>query len=37
MFTTYLNFKGDCAEACRFYERCFGGTICSGRQASVSG
>ena len=27
MFTTYLNFKGDCAEAFRFYERCFGGKI----------
>jgi PhnB protein len=27
MFTTYLNFNGNCAEAFRFYERCFGGTI----------
>jgi Uncharacterized protein conserved in bacteria len=27
MFTTYLNFKGNCAEAFRFYERCFGGKI----------
>jgi len=27
MFTAYLNFKGDCAEAFRFYERCFGGKI----------
>ena len=27
MFTTYLNFKGTCAEAFRFYERCFGGKI----------
>ena len=27
MFNTYLNFNGTCAEAFRFYERCFGGTI----------
>ena len=27
MFNTYLNFNGDCAEAFKFYERCFGGTI----------
>jgi PhnB protein len=27
MFNTYLNFNGNCAEAFRFYERCFGGTI----------
>jgi PhnB protein len=27
MFTTYLNFNGTCAEAFRFYERCFGGKI----------
>ena len=27
MFTTYLNFNGNCAEAFRFYERCFGGQI----------
>ena len=27
MFTTYLNFNGNCAEAFRFYERCFGGKI----------
>jgi uncharacterized glyoxalase superfamily protein PhnB len=27
MFTTYLNFQGTCAEAFRFYERCFGGRI----------
>jgi PhnB protein len=27
MFTTYLNFNGDCAKAFRFYERCFGGRI----------
>ena len=27
MFTTYLNFQGNCAEAFRFYERCFGGKI----------
>ena len=27
MFTTYLNFKGNCAEAFRFYERCFRGKI----------
>ena len=27
MFTTYLNFSGNCAEAFRFYERCFGGQI----------
>jgi PhnB protein len=27
MFTTYLNFPGTCAEAFRFYERCFGGKI----------
>lgn len=27
MFTPYLNFNGTCAEAFRFYERCFGGTI----------
>jgi PhnB protein len=27
MFTTYLNFKGNCADAFRFYERCFGGKI----------
>jgi PhnB protein len=23
----YLNFKGDCAAAFKFYERCFGGKI----------
>lgn len=27
MFNTYLNFNGNCAEAFKFYERCFGGTI----------
>jgi PhnB protein len=27
MFNTYLNFNGNCAEAFRFYERCFGGRI----------
>lgn len=27
MFNTYLNFNGTCAEAFRFYERCFGGKI----------
>jgi PhnB protein len=27
MFNTYLNFNGRCAEAFRFYERCFGGKI----------
>jgi len=27
MFTPYLNFDGNCAEAFRFYERCFGGKI----------
>ena len=27
MFTTYLNFNGTCAEAFKFYERCFGGQI----------
>lgn len=27
MFTTYLNFNGNCAEAFRFYERCFNGKI----------
>src|SRR5262245_60996218 len=27
MFTTYLNFNGNCGEAFRFYERCFGGKI----------
>ena len=27
MFNTYLNFNGNCAEAFRFYERCFRGTI----------
>ena len=25
--TPYLNFKGNCAEAFRFYERCLGGRI----------
>ena len=23
----YLNFKGQCAEAFRFYEQCFGGNL----------
>jgi PhnB protein len=27
MFTAYLNFNGNCAEAFRVYERCFGGKI----------
>jgi PhnB protein len=27
MFNAYLNFNGNCAEAFRFYERCFGGKI----------
>ena len=27
MFNAYLNFNGRCAEAFRFYERCFGGKI----------
>jgi PhnB protein len=26
-FTPYLNFNGQCAEAFRFYEQCFGGKI----------
>jgi PhnB protein len=27
MFEAYLNFNGTCAEAFKFYERCFGGKI----------
>jgi PhnB protein len=27
MFDAYLNFNGNCAEAFKFYERCFGGKI----------
>jgi PhnB protein len=27
MFNAYLNFNGNCGEAFKFYERCFGGKI----------